>query len=525
MKQSGLHIAKSILLFLFISFQGISPSTACDIINDSIPSRILKASVQAITTHEGHRKGLEDAFERAQTKILVTNYGNLYSSVLNTRLFQELIPAACQKGVKVYFRYNYDDKKDNRYPPIHRQVQEYLDNYGVNVAWVQTHAKIVAVDHQLVMMGSFNWLTDFASPPKYRSFNRSIVYQGEGTYQMIEDIWKVIKYYRNKEFGGYNPTSLNYKQAYLFKRNPHNQESKEYDLGKGSTLSYVPVIEEHRRKILNIFERAEDRIVILSPFVSGEGPKTYQRDFIIPLLTNALKRNITVCFVCLPEHEQKIRSYLNPLLMRYPHLKLLSYANIHAKTILMDDKLIAEGSFNWLCAARDEIYSSHKHEATLSCEGPIAKHLIREFYQTPVGKFVEKTVVGQQRYSGSNKRKRDHSEKTSTCTFKAKRQKTEPLSPSQTTSFFFQRQEEVNKDMWVNHPFWVPYATGYNYFINEKFFEVMSGETFSREGYCVRINKQEYITDDAKDEKDPEIKYFPTSQKAKEAAYDIFKQH
>ena len=72
---------------------------------------------------------------------------------------------------------------------------------------------------------------------------------------------------------------------------------------------------------------------------------------------------------------------------------------------------------------------------------------------------------------------------------------------------------EIEKDMWVHYPFWTKYSDDYIYLVYGKYFEIMSGERFNREGYCVRINKQEYLRDDQN------IKYFNDIQKAKEATY------
>ncbi|MBT4880409.1 MAG: hypothetical protein HON43_05510 [Alphaproteobacteria bacterium] len=456
--------------------------------------------VYRLSTHEEHVGALESAFKSAGKSVLVTNYGNLYTSVLKTPLFTTIIPEARHRNVQVYFRFNYSDK-ESRYSPIPSEVEKYFHNYGINAAWTQTHAKIVAVDSKLVMVGSFNWLSDLTVPVHYRSFNSTLVFEGDEACRMTDDIWKVLKYYRNKEFGEYNRT--NHRKAYLFKRNPDNQLSRQYVLDDESTLTYVPVIEEHRRKLLDIFERAKKRIVIFSPFVSWDGVNTYQRDFVRNLLTTVLERNVSVCFVCLPDHEKRYRDYLGDL-FNYSNLKLKTFPHLHAKTIIMDDKLIGEGSFNWLCAARDEIYHTHKHEATLIFEGSKAKDFIQSFYQTDLGRLASEDVYVE--HSSSDNKKRKYDEKL------PPRKKLKP-NFSDEERFFSDRRMEIEKDMWVHYPFWTKYSDDYIYLVYGKYFEIMSGERFNREGYCVRINKQEYLRDDQN------IKYFNDIQKAKEATY------
>jgi hypothetical protein len=469
-------------------------------------------NVRRLTTPQEHVEALEDAFSRASKTILVTNYGNLYSSILRTNLFQNLIPAARQKNVKIYLRCNYDTHRERSHEPISSAVRDYLDFYGINVAWTQTHAKIVAVDHELVMMGSYNWLTDLTSP--YPSLNSSLVYEGRQTYEMTERIWEVLKYYRNKEFSEEN--KANYKKAYLFKRDPLKQESNTYTLKNGSKLTYVPLIDEHRYNLLELFEKVTQRIVILSPFVSLDGVNTYQRDFVRSLLTTVLRKNIEVCFVCLPEHESKIRSFLDPLLGLYPTLKLLTYPHLHAKTAIVDDKLIAEGSFNWLCAARDEVYRSHKHEATLVCEGPTASKFIIDFYKTELGKSILRRFSDERFSQAYRKRRRTQTDLKAELFPKIKRQRLISLKSTKDREFFVHRKEEIKEDMWVHHPFWVNYSGEYIYLIYKQYLEIMSGKPFNRAGYCVRVNKQQYITNG------PEISYFKTPLEAKKAAYSIW---
>lgn len=470
-------------------------------------------NIRRLTTRQAHVEALEQAVTKAQKTILVTSYGRLFPSLLQTDLFQNLLPAARQRNVRVYFRFNYDTQKESSYVPIHPAVQEYCDEQGINVAWVQTHAKIVAVDHALIMMGSFNWLTDLTYPYD-PPLNSSLVYEGPAACKMIEHIWSVLKYYRNKKFGEYK--KANHKKAYLFKRNPYTQRSSSYDLEDGSKLTYIPLIEEHRYKLLEIFQQAQQRIVIVSPFVSRNGPQTYQRDFVRELLEIVLKKNIEICFVCLPEEEGSCRFYLDPLLKSYSNLKFVSYPHLHAKTVIMDDGLIAEGSFNWLLAARDEVSPYHKHEATLACEGPFAREFIEDFYQTNLGRMIQ-SVFTLQSSPINNKRKRTEIEKASLPPHQQKRQRPSLPSTLEEQDFFSHRKEEVERDLWVHHPFWIQYSPGYVYLVYKKYFEIMSGEPFHQRGYCVRINKQYYLQDGSC------ICYFNTLEKAKKAAYRIWK--
>ena len=67
---------------------------------------------------------------------------------------------------------------------------------------------------------------------------------------------------------------------------------------------------------------------------------------------------------------------------------MIGYDDFHLKTLIIDDNIIAEGSFNWFSAVRNENSEYHNHEATLLVRGRAAAELIAEFYQSPVGELV-----------------------------------------------------------------------------------------------------------------------------------------
>lgn len=67
---------------------------------------------------------------------------------------------------------------------------------------------------------------------------------------------------------------------------------------------------------------------------------------------------------------------------------MIDHSNFHLKTLIVDDEVITEGSFNWLSAVRDEESEFHNHEATLLVRGSAASTLIQQFYDSPIGQKV-----------------------------------------------------------------------------------------------------------------------------------------
>lgn len=70
--------------------------------------------------------------------------------------------------------------------------------------------------------------------------------------------------------------------------------------------------------------------------------------------------------------------------------------------MIVDDNMIAEGSFNWLSASREALSPHHNHEVSLVLEGSKAKDLIQDFYVSRVGQEVLKVMGTQEPIQNSS---------------------------------------------------------------------------------------------------------------------------
>ena len=52
---------------------------------------------------------------------------------------------------------------------------------------------------------------------------------------------------------------------------------------------------------------------------------------------------------------------------------LIIHPHIHSKTICVDQKILMEGSFNWLSASRDKDYANK--ESTILLEGEVSSYI------------------------------------------------------------------------------------------------------------------------------------------------------
>jgi phosphatidylserine/phosphatidylglycerophosphate/cardiolipin synthase-like enzyme len=324
--------------------------------------------LQRISTKDEHLDVLRSAFQEAKKTILITSFAITYQTLRDTGLYS-LIAQARGRGVKIYCYYNDSNSISN-------EVKAAFSRFGVFYDEAYTHSKILAVDHTLLVLGSFNWLSciDY----RYTSnSNGSIVCRGDICGELIEALWEYLKHYRNIQFG-------NFWQVERFEY--YNDYALSYDIGRNSELTYLTTLEQHLGFFQSVFEEAQHKIIICSPFISSS--EAYREDIDHQVLRDAANREVEIFFICsatdpyLPNFQAFLRS------VGSSNIYLIKANNFHLKTIIVDDQLIAEGSFNWLSAARDDMSQFHNHETTIFVYGNMASGLIDHFYRSEIGCVV-----------------------------------------------------------------------------------------------------------------------------------------
>lgn len=152
--------------------------------------------------------------------------------------------------------------------------------------------------------------------------------------------------------GSISPSSL--LATYLFEKEENELLDiiqPKYSLTEIQDVQQLNTLEQHRMALKNAFQRARQEIHIVSPYLTTTAIKFDEITTIITKYSNSITINI----------------YTDPSLnTKRTHdfsmaRKLLSDAgaqvflvrNVHSKIIAIDDKIIIEGSFNWLSASRD----------------------------------------------------------------------------------------------------------------------------------------------------------------------------
>ncbi len=336
------------------------------------PPRSPPSIVKRLSSPADHISLLRRAFQVAQRKILITSYDISHNALLRMDFYADL-RQALSRGVKVYMYYNDQKGAD---PEALRRLSSLSDVYCDEAF---THSKFLCVDDQWVSIGSFNWLSFYAVEKENEETEGSIVsYDREVNKQLIQEIWKHLRLYRNLQFG-------NMGAVCKFNRNPTNETTITYPFSFGSEMEYIPTLEQHCGFLQEVLRQAKRKIVICSPFLSM---RQCLEDIDASVLRSLSQRNVAVFFVTSnrsPEYAA-LEHYLNSLHSKTVHL--IGYPDFHLKTLIIDDEVIAEGSFNWLSATRYIDSDCHNHEATLLVRGKAATDLIDSFYQSIVGQFV-----------------------------------------------------------------------------------------------------------------------------------------
>lgn len=138
---------------------------------------------------------------------------------------------------------------------------------------------------------------------------------------------------------------------------------------------------DHQRLLSGALSSARWRVIIASPQISVGAIKA---DDIHKQIERAVARGIEV--VVLTDHSLNLKTngvekaaYLEGRsMLEEAGAQLIVFGGIHFKYLIVDDNLIADGSFNWLSAVRKEGHSHCREERTHVTSGNAATGFIKE---------------------------------------------------------------------------------------------------------------------------------------------------
>ncbi len=147
-------------------------------------------------------------------------------------------------------------------------------------------------------------------------------------------------------------------------------------------LRRLSTYEKHDAFLKWCIETAQKRLLIFSPFITSRVV-----DVFAPLLGEAVKRNVDVKVITCTindsfggkgNSESQNSTRIGCEKLESVGVDVVYWGRMHNKTICKDDKILSEGSFNWLSAVRDPNSPYHRKEVTVVLDGGGVKKMISD---------------------------------------------------------------------------------------------------------------------------------------------------
>lgn len=141
--------------------------------------------IQRVATLAQHQQTLTEAFTRAKERLVIVS-PYLRQRAVEADEITDLVAATVKRGVTIVI---YVDKRfnDNLQDPSASAAAEMLTQAGAEVVVCRNiHSKILAVDLDWYVEGSFNWLSAERIRTEYQNYESSIVYSGKSSKQFIK---------------------------------------------------------------------------------------------------------------------------------------------------------------------------------------------------------------------------------------------------------------------------------------------------------------------------------------------------
>lgn len=163
------------------------------------------------------------------------------------------------------------------------------------------------------------------------------------------------------------------------------------DTVRGATIKRLSTLQAHRDILSQGLREAQQRVVIISPYLREAAIKADGLDVHI---SAAVRRGVSVVIYTDGQLDVDDRTrQLKPDAaaarerLRGCGADLRVVRRIHNKNLCVDESIIVTGSFNWLSAVRDEANAYQRHEDSLQYEGPgvaaMIADVLREMEQKP----------------------------------------------------------------------------------------------------------------------------------------------
>lgn len=144
-----------------------------------------------------------------------------------------------------------------------------------------------------------------------------------------------------------------------------------------SPVALIRDLDDHRGTLLEAFQNARTRLVIVSPFLSMAALRI---DGILDSITKTAARGVRVTIVTDPSlnqaKSQEFDRCVEQLSAAGAIVRKTNSRGVHSKLVMVDLAWLVVGSFNWLSAARNPTSQYARYESSLRYDGVEAFEMI-----------------------------------------------------------------------------------------------------------------------------------------------------
>lgn len=158
-------------------------------------------------------------------------------------------------------------------------------------------------------------------------------------------------------------------------------EGDSFQVNSGKTIvRRLVTLDDHRWLLAIVLRKARQRVVIFSPQLSAGAIRSDNIDYLIAC---AVARGVNVVVLTdyglnLENGEPKASAVEGKKLIEAAGAQVVVVDKIHHKTLIGDDDLIVDGSFNWLSAVRRNNHAHQREERSKVTVGEAARGFVRQ---------------------------------------------------------------------------------------------------------------------------------------------------
>lgn len=428
-----------------------------------------------LVSEEEHTSFLKNVLATATRSVMISTYDVAPLKLFGEENLAQSILNAATRGIAIYIYYEhrpwYEKEEFKRLESVTSRCTRFEENAN--------HSKCVIKDSEAIAIGSYNWL----SRSREESHNATIVLTGSVVPKISKKVWDGIRFYQSLEYE--NEEGM---QKFLQKESVFSPESMEFRTGQFLYTLSTP--EAHTEFLQDAVRTARSRMLVFSPFIRLQKLQQIctEKNFRMLARNHAQMTLVTLPSPCdSREEREEIFTILRTLQERYEHFSYLTYPNFHAKTLIVD-QMICEGSYNWLSAVKHIDHDANNFEMSIALQGAAAESLLQTFWATSLGRRVLEHTRPSEMSSVKVSKKRSLVKDSEECVVR------------RDTVIVEEKKKSKSLPLGIPEDF-------------ERRISIFSGESFGKNGYCVRFQDGKYLRSHEG------ILYFVTMQQAKEAAY------